>query len=178
MSKILSLLLVCVFISSCSSVESLMGDYYPQAVKDDDQNFTLTWAKNLDPVYNSGNLPIAFNSPLINEGLVFAGHANGEMVAYQLDNGRPVWSEKDKGGHHGRPILYKDMIIYGTNQGRVIARNFLTGKIVYSVDVGSSIESQGVLYKGRVFFHLRNHQIFSLDATTGKTLWAYKRSVP
>jgi outer membrane protein assembly factor BamB len=100
------------------------------------------------------------------------------MEAYELENGKPVWSEVDGSTYHAAPVAFKDQIIYGTVQGRVISRHYTTGKIKYSVDLGASIETKAVINQGRAYFQLRNHQIFCIDVETGKILWGYKRSVP
>ena len=141
--------------------------------------FKAVWIKNNDPIHRTGNLPIALNSPLIYKGLLYAGHDDGVMNAYELESGRLVWSEgDDKGGFHGRPLGHEDHIIYGTVRGRVYARHYLSGAIKYSVDLDAPVESQGIVFNGRLFFHLRNHKLFCLDVKTGKILWAYKHSIP
>lgn len=161
-------------LTSCSSLQQ----YMPKADVVEKSKMTPAWIKNLDPNYDSGNLPIALQSPLINEGIVYAGHNTGFMQAYELENGRVVWSEFDGSTYHAGAIAYKDQVIYGTVQGRVISRQGITGKIKYSVDLGASVETKGVVYNGRIFFQLRNHQVFCLDVETGKIIWGYKRSVP
>ncbi|TDJ08834.1 MAG: hypothetical protein E2O68_01375 [Deltaproteobacteria bacterium] len=140
----------------------------------------IAWAKNQDTNYQSGNLNIALNSPLIKEGLVFVGHNDGHMMAYELQTGRTVWRKKDGDPnlYNGTPVFYKDHIIYGTNTGRVYSRHYLTGESKFIIDLGSSVDGKGVVHKDKIFFHLRNHKIFCLDAFTGKVLWAYRRSVP
>ena len=159
-------------ISSCAHIK---------ADRDPQEYFTLAWSKDreiTDPA--SGNLSIALNSPFVYEGVLYAGHNDGQMIAYDLETGRELWKGEDKSSYHSAPVIFKDQdqVIYGTVQGRVYSRHYLTGKIKYVVDLGASVETEGVVYNGRIFFHLRNHQIFCLDAATGKILWAYKRSVP
>ncbi|MBP9681519.1 MAG: PQQ-like beta-propeller repeat protein [Bacteriovorax sp.] len=173
MKNFLSLLVTSLIFCSCSGLHS----YLPMAEAPKKAVFTPIWIKDIDPAYDSGNLPIALHSPLIHEGIVYIGHNAGSMQAYELENGRLVWSEFDGSTYHAAPVAYKDQIIYGTVQGRVISRHYTTGKIKYSVDLGASIETKGVVYQGRVFFQLRNHQVFCLDIETGKILWGYKRSV-
>lgn len=141
-------------------------------------SFRVLWAKNFDRNFETGNLPIALNSPLIHEGIVYVGSDDGYMNAYQLNDGRKIWSHKEKGNFHASPIVHDDILVFGTNQGRVVAREALSGKTIYKVDLDASIESSGVIYKGRLFFQTRNHKIFCLDMLTGKILWSYKRSVP
>jgi outer membrane protein assembly factor BamB len=170
-----SFLVACLFLlSSCASLKP----YLPKGEVAEKAKMTPAWIKNLDPVYDSGNLPIALQSPLINEGIVYAGHNSGYMQAYELDNGRVIWSEFDGSTYHAGAVAYKDQVIYGTVQGRVISRHGILGTIKYSVDLGASVETKGTIYNGRIFFQLRNHQVFCLDAETGKILWGYKRSVP
>jgi len=169
-------LLIC-FLALLFSACSLQA-LKPMSIKEEKPLLFTSWIKNLDPKADTGNLPIGLHSPLIHDGIVYAGNNNGYMEAYELENGRLVWSEYDASTYHGGIIPYKDQIIYGTVQGRVISRQGVVGTIKYSVDLGSPVETKGTLYKGRVFFQTRNHQIFSLDVETGKILWAYKRSVP
>lgn len=161
------------FFFSCSHFHQFQS----KSEKGNTEIFRTVWNKNIDPEYESGNLPIALQSPLIAEGILYVGNNSGYMQAYELKDGRLVWNEKDSSTYHSAPVLYKDQIIYGTVQGRVISRQYNTGKIKYSVDLGSSIETKGTIFNGRIFFQLRNHQIFCLDVETGKILWGYKRSV-
>ena len=86
----------------------------------------LSWAQDLDPVYSTGNLPIALQSPTVHDGMVFVGDGRGEMHAYDAHNGREVWKERDNSGYHAAPVLFQDYLIYGTIEGRVYARHYLS----------------------------------------------------
>ena len=173
MTKIFGLMSAFLLLAGCAELKN----YLPHADVVKTSELKPIWIKDLDPIYDSGNLPIGLQSPLIYEGIVYIGHNAGSMQAYELENGKAVWSEVDGSTYHAAPIAYKDQIIYGTVQGRVISRHYTTGKMKYSVDLGASIETKGVVYNGRIFFQLRNHQVFCLDVETGKILWGYKRSV-
>lgn len=165
---------LCLSLLSCSQLQQVKVS----GVKAPSKIFRSSWAKNLDKVYSTGNLPIALNSPLVHNGIVYIGNNNGYMQAYELQTGKLIWSKKDSGSYHAAPVVWKEAIVYGTTEGRVYARHLLTGKALYQVDLDASVESQGVIYKDRIFFHLRNHKLFALDVSTGKILWGYKRSVP
>lgn len=173
MNKFLSFLVITLSLTSCSH----LSHFVPKAEIPKTVAFKPIWIKDMDPAYETGNLPIALQSPLIHEGIVYVGHNSGSMQAFELENGKSVWSEFDGSTYHSAPVAYNDQIIYGTVEGRVISRQYTTGKIKYSVDLGASVETKGVIHQGRIFFHLRNHQIFCLDVETGKILWGYKRSV-
>lgn len=175
MKKILFYLSIAVLFNSCAWMHESIG---VTGVRDNKTEFYPLWIKNHDPIYESGNLPIALNSPLIHEDNIFAGNGKGEMIAYQLENGAEVWRKKDKGGYFAQPVVYNEYLVYGTNEGRLYARHTITGELKYAVDLGASVESQPVIFKGRMFIHTRNHKLFCLDAQSGKILWAYKRSIP
>lgn len=161
--------------SSCAGMKNFSLLFDRESEKPE---FKTLWAKNLDPVYDTGNLPIALQSPAIFDGLVFVGDNNGYFHAFELENGKEVWKVDDRSYYHSKPVIYKDQVIYGTQDGRVFSRATITGELKFNVDLGASIEGAGVVHNGKIFFHLRNHQVFALDVETGKILWAYKRSVP
>jgi outer membrane protein assembly factor BamB len=143
-----------------------------------DRPFYMAWSKNLDPIYNTGNLPVGTGSPFIHEDHLYMGTLSGEMNAYDLETGKIVWSHKESEAINTMAHSFEDTVIYGTMSGRLYARHFLTGDLSYAIDMGSPIESRPVLSKGRLYIHLRNHKIVALDAKTGKIIWGYKRSVP
>ena len=141
--------------------------------------FTVAWAKNLDPVYETGNLPIALGSPLVSEGVVYQGDDRGQLWAIDIEDGRVLWKIEHPGHPLGAsPVRFKDTLIYGSKDGRLFARHYITQNLRFAVDLGSPIEGTPTVAKGRVLVNLRNHKLVVLDFETGKILWAYQRSVP
>jgi outer membrane protein assembly factor BamB len=154
------------------------GSFKPIAPIKSKKVLQLSWAKNLDPQYVSGNLPIGTGAPRIFNDIVYMGSLSGEMKAYDLDTGRILWSFNDK-TPLGAPVeLFNDHIGYGGLSGRFFVRHYLTGELKYAIDLGAPVESAPVFHQGRLFIYLRGHQIVHLDAETGKIIWVYKRAVP
>lgn len=169
-------LLAVILLAGCAQIKDVSKNF--KAPKREVDTFKVAWAKNLDPEYSTGNLPIGSGSPLIHEDLVFMGGLDGYMRAYKLENGRPYWEANEGQALNTKAALFEDLLVYGSMEGRVFARNYVTGELKYSIDLGSPVESDPVVHAGRMFFHLRDHKIVALDASTGKVFWAYKRSVP
>jgi outer membrane protein assembly factor BamB len=170
-----SLLIVSLlFIVSCSQI-SLVSLDKPEL---DSQQLRVSWVKNLDPVYNTGNLPIGTSSPYLSEDILYMGSLKGEMTAYEFDTGRVIWQTNDKHSLNAMANRLGKNIYYGSKNGRLFSRHYLTGKLNYSIDLGAPIESQPIFSRGRLLIHLRNHTIICLDASTGKVFWRYKRSIP
>ena len=166
------------FLSSCSTskIENLLGKF-EKAKKPTEKIFKVLWNKNVAPSYETGNLPVVFNSPLILEGILYVGDNRGKFKAFDIRNRRLLWEKYDGGKYYGKPIIVDGSIIYGTSQGKIFSRNIKTGYLNFEVMVGDPVESDVVFKDGRIFFQLRNHQVFCLDAVTGKTLWSYKKSI-
>lgn len=154
------------------------GQFKPKAPEKDERFFRVSWSKNLDLEYISGNLPIGLGAPRIFQDIVYMGSMKGVMSAYDLETGRVLWSVNDKTQLGGPVEFFKDHIAYGGANGRLFVRHYLTGKLKYAIDLAAPIESAPHYFNDRMVIYLRGHQIVHLDAETGKVLWVYKRAVP
>lgn len=154
------------------------GSFKPTAPEKKSDFFKVLWAKNLDPDYQSGNLPIGVGAPRIFNDIVYMGSMNGVMSAYDIESGRVLWSQDEKTPLGGPVEFFKDHVAYGGLNGRLFVRHYLTGEMKYAIDLGAPIESAPYFYHDRMLIYLRGHQIVHLDAETGKILWVYKRAVP
>ncbi|MCT4641282.1 MAG: PQQ-like beta-propeller repeat protein [Bacteriovoracaceae bacterium] len=165
---------------SCSSLKKIREDnslFLDRQVRKKNRLF-VSWTKNLDPAYKSGNLSISTSSPKIDGDFLYMGDQAGKMNAYEVDTGRRLWSVDNEQPINAKVGVYKSNIIYGSIYGRLYSRNKYNGKLVYAVDLGAPIESEPVFSKKKMFIHLRNHTIVCLDPKTGKLFWSYKRSIP
>ncbi len=154
------------------------GSFKPTAPEKKSDFFKVLWAKNLDPDYQSGNLPIGVGAPRIFNDIVYMGSMSGVMSAYDIESGRVLWSQDEKTPLGGPVEFFKDHVAYGGLNGRLFVRHYLTGEMKYAIDLGAPIESAPFFYHDRMLIYLRGHQIVHLDAETGKILWVYKRAVP
>ena len=154
------------------------GSFKPKAPPKVDKFFRVSWAKNLDAPYESGNLPIGLGAPRIFNETVYMGGLNGVMTAYDLESGRPIWAQDEKTPLGGPVEFFNDHVAYGGLSGRFFVRHYLTGNLKYAIDLGAPVESAPYYFKGHLIVYLRGHQIVHLDAETGKIIWVYKRAVP
>lgn len=154
------------------------GSFKPHAPEKKSDFFKVAWAKNLDPDFQSGNLPIGIGAPRIFNDIVYMGSINGVMSAYDIESGRLLWSHEEKTPLGGPVEFFKDHVAYGGQNGRLFVRHYLTGEMKYAIDLGAPVESAPYFYQDRLLIYLRGHQIVHLDAETGKVLWVYKRAVP
>lgn len=168
----LSIFCVLVFMAGCSSFDKLIFE----KGKSHSQNLRVLWAHNFDPEYETGNLPISYNSPLVAGETIFLGNQQGEMYSFELSSGRVLWKSLDKKIFVGKPTVFENKIFYGTQEGRLIARNRYTGELFYEVDLGYAMDSTPVYSEGKLVVQLQNHALVVLEANSGKILWNYKGS--
>ena len=64
--------LALVFASSCSTLKQT-GFTGIRKAGDEKPHFFIVWSKNLDPEFNTGNLPMALNAPLIHKDTFISG---------------------------------------------------------------------------------------------------------
>lgn len=159
------------FLSAC-------GSFRPDAPIRQNDFFRMSWAKNLDPSYESGNLPIGNGAPRIFNEIVYMGDLKGVMHAIDLESGRVLWSHEEKTALGAPAEFFNNHVAYGGLNGRLFVRHYLTGQLKYAIDLGAPIESAPFYDKGRLLIYLRGHQLVHIDAETGKILWAYTRAVP
>jgi outer membrane protein assembly factor BamB len=141
-------------------------------------NYAIRWAYNHDPISDTGNTPISFLSPAIQDGKVFIGSLAGTFHSYDLVNGKELWKMTEKSSVSNAAAFYKDQVLYGTAEGRVVARKMSNGELVYAVDVSlEAVESTVVVARGRGLVQTRDHKLVCFDILTGKILWNYSRAV-
>lgn len=161
-----------VLLLGCAQLKQL------KAPEKDTRFFHMAWAKNLDPGYESGNLPIGVGASRIFNDIVYMGSTEGVMSAYDVESGRVLWAQDEKTPLGGAVEFFKDHIAYGGMSGRLFVRHYLSGQLKYAIDLGAPIESAPFYFNERLFVYLRGHQLVHLDAETGKILWVYRRAVP
>ncbi len=166
------LIALLIIVSACSHLKKL------DKPEQNSNFFKMAWAKNLDPEYVSGNLPIGLGAPRIYDEIVYQGTLSGQMMAMDLETGRLLWTSDEKVALGAPVARFGESVAYGSETGRLFVRHYLTGEMKYAIDLSSPIESAPVFVQGRLIIYLRGHQIVNLDAETGKVLWSYKRAVP
>ena len=124
------------------------------------------------------------SSPIVHNGRVIVGFANGKLVGLALDSGKPIW-ETVIATAHGRselervvdldadPVLVEG-VVYGAGfQSELAAVSEGTGVALWKREISS--------YAGldadwrQLFVTDAEDHVWALDATNGATLWQQKQ---
>jgi outer membrane protein assembly factor BamB len=126
-------------------------------------------------------------APAVSDGVIYAGVPNGNLYAYSLATGQPVWSFTKFPFYspiQSTPAVVNGIVYFGRNDGYCYAVEAQTGKLLWSRQLGDTLlglssptVADGVVYicagSGASFQAtgpLADY-VFALDAQTGKVLW-------
>lgn len=119
-------------------------------------------------------------SPIVTGSAIYAGFANGRVMAFNALNGVILWEQRiavPKGRSdiermidiHSSPIERDGVIYVGTYQGKVAALARASGKPIWAVDASTS-ESPAIAM-GNVYVTQADGSVLALNAVTGEVIW-------
>lgn len=119
-------------------------------------------------------------APLVTDSAIFAGFANGRLMAFNPSNGLILWEQRmalPKGRSeldrmvdiHASPLIKDGILFVGTYQGRIAAAARGTGGSVWGVD-GSTTENLAAS-DDKLFVSQSDGKVVAYSLTSGEQLW-------
>lgn len=126
----------------------------------------------------------AVATPTVHDGVVYAGFADGTVVALSLSSGAELWRAQVALPHGSNelarmvdvaasPIIDKDQVITAAYQGNLAAYGLPSGTQNWSVPM--SVYQTPVLDAGHLFVVDADGRISSVDPSSGNVLWRNDR---
>lgn len=136
----------------------------------------IRWMWNTDPAsaVRIGRMV----QPIVADGRVFLGLADGRFYALDERTGRESWSARTGGPILGTAAWADGRVYVGSQDGRLYAFDAATGELAWSFDTGAGVWAAPCVAEGKVFVGSRSGYFYALDAATGQKLWQYPREGP
>ncbi len=143
---------------------------------------TEAWRFDLESSGIDRNLPSIFppyqydylqSSPLLVDGVLYTGSANGHLYAVDSESGKQKWKFETAGRIRSSPRAEGDSVFIGSWDGHVYCLDRNTGAERWKFDTGGILQGSPTIGGGRVFIGSRNPKVFALDASTGKLEWEF-----
>ncbi|MUK90198.1 S8 family serine peptidase [Ornithinibacillus sp. L9] len=142
------------------------------AVSEEDISLALleeTWSAGV-----SGN--VVFSSPAVNEDTVVVTTDQGNVQAFDLENGEEKWTFRTGSLNRSTPTINGDMVfVTGGQNGRVYALNIDSGVVVWETTTGNLPIYETPLYENGSLYLTSSTDdetvVSALDAETGDTIW-------
>jgi outer membrane protein assembly factor BamB len=109
---------------------------------------------------------------------VYAAGYKGEVIAFQRDSGRVVWTTKTKAPISGGPSASADLVVVGTSVGEVIALTPTDGKILWRVRLNGEILAAPAISDRAVAVRTVDGKLRALSPKDGHDLWTQEQQVP
>jgi len=116
--------------------------------------------------------------PAVDNGLVFAGSDQGELLAVSLDTGKKVWLKKLGLPLSAGPGAGHGMVVVGSSKGSIIALDGATGRVLWKTRVNSELLSAPAIGEKVVVMRAVDGRLHGFDVRNGTELWSVEQQVP
>jgi len=139
------------------------------------ENLQQAW--KIDIGEGSGSESKLLSRPVVSEGRIVAMDAEAEVSAFDVADGRHLWSreltpEDEDAGVIGGGVSIDNGVVYAsTGYGYVHAMSLEDGKEIWQRRIGIPIRGAPTAIGGRVFVITYDNQLHALASSDGRTLW-------
>ncbi len=129
---------------------------------------------------------VAGDEPVLRLGLglavdgerVYAAGAGGDVVAFELENGRSVWRTRSKAALSGGTGAGFGLVVVGSSNGEVLAFEQSDGRERWRVKVGGQVLSAPAVAESMVIVRTVDGRLLGLDPATGSERWQEQQQIP
>lgn len=111
-------------------------------------------------------------------GRIYAAGRSGDVAAFDLESGRPLWRTKTRAPLAGGTGEGNGLVVVGSSEGAVIALNSADGTERWRVKVNGEVLSAPAVAARAVIVRTVDGKLRGLALDTGKELWQYEQQVP
>lgn len=112
-------------------------------------------------------------APVVADGVVYIGSADGSFHAVDAATGKFLWQFKAGKKIRAAAAVDASRVYLGSLDRFVYALDRATGALAWKFDTGSAVTTPPVLAGGKLVIGTRDQALlFALDAATGQKLWA------
>ena len=123
-------------------------------------------------------------TPIVFQGVVLTGMANGSVVAVNLSDGRLIWNlpvATPQGRNEierlvdidAPPVIHNGLLFAGSYQGKVVAISLRTGRAAWSR--GISTYTGLVADSANIYLTDDDSNVIALDQKSGSVIWRYEK---
>ncbi len=190
--RLISLLLVCLFLAGCAAFDTLndsisgISDYFLGGEDNSDPPALLVeytpeikieelWQETVGIGSDERFLKLV---PAIGSGKIVAADRDGLVQARDLRTGDLIWEAETDIHFSGGPGLGNGTVILGSSDAEVVALNSENGETLWKSEVSSEVLSVPVIANGIVVIRTTDGAVIALNEKNGGKLWSYEINVP
>lgn len=113
------------------------------------------------------------SSPVLADGRLYIGSADGRLHAIDAQRGTPLWTFASAGAIRGDAAVADGRVYFGSWDHGVYAVDARTGDRVWRYDTKQIVQGTPAVADGKVVIGSRSAKLFALDAATGAEVWTH-----
>lgn len=116
--------------------------------------------------------------PAVADGRVYVANSDGEVVAFNLANGRRLWHTYTETPLISGPSTSGNRLFVGSRDGHVLALDADSGKVDWRADLSSEVIAAPAATNQAVVARTVDGHVAALDTATGDRIWTIEGTVP
>lgn len=144
----------------------------------------VAWTLRVERVWSASvdtkkSVPLRLGLGLaVDDGRVYAAGHKGEVVAFEIANGRVAWRTKLKAPLSGGTAVGDGMVLIGTSDGQLFALDASSGKSRWSVRVNGEVLAPAAISERLIALRTVDGKLHGLAPADGHELWVQQQPVP
>lgn len=110
-------------------------------------------------------------TPVLADGVLYAGAADGGFHAIEASSGRPLWRFAAGGKLRTTALVVGDRVVFGALDNFVYALDRKTGALQWRADAGGAVTTTPVLAGGNLLVGTRGYRLIALRPADGARTW-------
>ncbi len=120
------------------------------------------WERNLDR---------DVTGPAYFDGKLYVGQFDGDFVAYDSDDGKPLWHFSPSGHLESSPLIAGGDVYFGDDNGLLYALDAKSGRLRWKSDAGPAIKASPSYHDGIVYYGDYGGNVHAVRASDGHRVW-------
>jgi outer membrane protein assembly factor BamB len=134
------------------------------------------WSASVD---TKKSVPLRLGLSLaLDDGRVYAAGHKGDVVAFEIANGRVAWRTQLKAPLSGGTAVGDGMVLIGSSDGQLFALDAASGKRRWSVRVSGEVLAPAAISEHLIALRTVDGRLHALAPADGHELWAQQQPVP
>lgn len=109
---------------------------------------------------------------------VFSASHKGEVVAFNVTNGKRLWQTKTGLALTGGPGVGDGIVVAGTGYGDIVALDAATGARKWKAYINSEVLAAPAISGGVVVMRMADGRVVGLKVADGTEIWSVEQQVP
>ncbi len=112
-------------------------------------------------------------SPIVADGLIFIGDADGRFYAIDLKEGKVKWQTQCEVGYLGAATYHEGVVYIGDLDGVMTALRASDGKEIWTYTCDMEIDASPTFFGNNLLVTSQDGQLYCIDREKGELVWKY-----